>query len=180
MAADEAAIGDTAPDTESIPGDTLAQSVEGGVATLDKLPDDGTRTVESYWYWWHAYIGHSYWTTSNWSALGRYNVSTDDTDIPVSAGTPIILRHASRLVGYGTYAWGYQPTFLDTYTGYHFRFLHLNPSYERSTWVGHTYPAGYVVGYSGGNTYATGYPTYSSGAHLCVQTLASFRKAFPW
>ncbi len=32
---------------------------------------------------------------------------------------------------------------------------------------------------SGGNTADTGYPTYSTGAHLCVQTQVAYRTAFP-
>src|SRR5205085_408343 len=45
--------------------------------------------------------------------------------------------------------------------------------------VGQTYPAGHIVGLSGGDTHDTGYPTYSTGPHLCVQTTQNFRAVFP-
>jgi len=80
-------------------------------------------------------------------------------------------------------------------TGHHFAFLHLQPAHQLTTTVGMTYPAGTLVGYSGGDTTETGYCVaipgcgtsncatgtcvYSTGAHLCVQTDASYRTAFP-
>jgi hypothetical protein len=71
------------------------------------------------------------------------------------------------------------PEFVDLVTGEKFRFLHLRPQKQLATSVGQIYPAGFVVGYSGGDTADTGLPTYSTGAHLCVQTLVGYRTAFP-
>jgi hypothetical protein len=159
-------------DNSYVAGDETAPQVAGGNETLATPPGDGTFTIESLLLWWHAR-----WTWDHWTSLGW-----DDTDLAVSSRTAIQLRHASRLVAYGTYAWGYMPTFVDTVTGYKFKFLHLKPQYERATWINHVYPAGYVVGYSGGDTWDTGGAGrgYSTGAHLCVQTLVGFRRAFPW
>ncbi len=122
----------------------------------------------------------------------RYGV---DSDLRMAAGTPVQLRHASRLLSEAVYAWGWMPEFQDTVTGHRFRFLHLQPSRRLTTAIGTTYPAGTLVGYSGGGTPDTGYCTpipgcspvnctagscvYSTGAHLCVQTQVGYRTAFP-
>jgi hypothetical protein len=102
-----------------------------------------------------------------------------DTDLAVSSGTPVVLRHDSRLDGTGVYEWGYMPEFTDLATGKPFKFLHLRPSSQWATEIGKVYPAGYVVGLSGGDTYDTGKPKWSTGAHLCVQTIDSYRDVFP-
>ncbi|MFO0562557.1 MAG: hypothetical protein U0269_31360 [Polyangiales bacterium] len=102
-----------------------------------------------------------------------------DTDLNVRAGTAVVLRHDSRLDRTGVYAWGYMPEFTDLVTGYRFRLLHLRPQAQYATNVGRVYPSGYVVGLSGGDTRDTGYPTYSTGSHLCVQTLQPYRQVFP-
>ncbi len=153
-------------------GDEAATQELGGVATTELMPGDGALTIESLLAWWHSRITWDHWTSLGW----------DDTDLAVSSSTAIQLRHASKLVAYGTYAWGYMPTFVDTVTGHKFKFLHLRPQHERATRIGHVYPAGYIVGYSGGDTWDTGGAGrgYSTGPHLCVQTLVGFRKAFPW
>jgi hypothetical protein len=120
--------------------------------------------------WWNTYITYGpYVSSSGWW----------DTDIGISSGTPIQLRHASRLDKHGVYGWGYMPEFTDLVTGERFRFLHLRPENQWATSNGTVYPAGYVVGLSGGDTYETGLPKYSSGAHLCVQTLDPYRTCFP-
>ena len=121
--------------------------------------------------WWN--LPYS-WSPGYYSV--RYGV---DSDLRMSAGTGVQLRHASRLVAEGVYGWGWMPEFQDTVTGFRFRFLHLQPSRRLITAVGTVYPAGTLVGYSGGNTADTGYPTYSTGAHLCVQTQVPYRSAFP-
>lgn len=159
------------PDTLEA-GDETAAEVAGGVATDALMPGDGTLTIESLLAWWHSRITWDHWTSLGW----------DDTDLAVSSSTAVQLRHASKLVAYGTYAWGYMPTFVDQVTGHKFKLLHLRPQHERATSIGHVYPAGYVVGYSGGDTWDTGGAGrgYSTGPHLCVQTLVGFRKAFPW
>ena len=97
------------------------------------------------------------------------------------SSTPIQLRHASKLVASGVYAWGWMPTFVDQITGRKFRFLHLRPQHMWATQIGHVYPAGTVVGVSGGDTWDTGGKGrgYSTGPHLCVQTLSGFRSDFP-
>ncbi len=118
--------------------------------------------------WWNTYITYAH-VVSGWQ----------DTDLGVRANTQVQLRHTSRLEHTGVYGWGYMPEFTDLVTGVRFRFLHLRPSSQWATSVGRVYPAGYVVGLSGGDTYDTGYPTYSTGPHLCVQTLVPYRAAFP-
>lgn len=102
-----------------------------------------------------------------------------DTDLSVGSGTRVQLRHNSRLDRTGVYAWGYMPEFTDLVTGYRFRLLHLKPAYQWATSVGKVYPGGYVVGLSGGDTADTGLGPYSTGAHLCVQTLQQYRTVFP-
>ena len=136
-------------------------SCSGGTCTSPTVPCGQLQ-------WWNSYI--------TWEHV---SYGWHDTDLGVAAGTRIQLRHRSRLLHHGVYGWGYMPEFLDLVTGDRFRFLHLKPQYQWATTVGREYPAGYVVGLSGGNTYDTGYPTYSSGSHLCVQTLATWRSAFP-
>lgn len=120
-----------------------------------------------------------------WNAAYTYqsiSYGWHDTDLAVSSSTPIQLRHASKLIAWGVYGWGYMPTFIDTHTGATFRFLHLRPQHVYATRVGTVYPAGYIVGLSGGDTYDTGLGRYSTGAHLCVQTPGNepFRWAFPY
>ncbi len=102
-----------------------------------------------------------------------------DTDIAVSSSTPIQLRHDSKLYKWGIYGWGYMPEFVDMVTGEKFRLLHLRPQHTWATTVGKIYPAGYIVGLSGGDTVDTGLGPYSTGAHLCVQTLDLYRTCFP-
>lgn len=112
---------------------------------------------------------------------GPYKSSSGwwDTDLAVSKDTPVVLRHASKLDKTGVYGWGYMPEFTDQVTGKRFRMLHLRPSKQNATQVGKIYPAGFVVGVSGGDTADTGYPTYSTGAHLCIQTIEDWRVVFP-
>ncbi len=122
--------------------------------------------------WWYGY-----WITSNrHESYGWW-----DTDLAVRSSTPIQLRHASKLVASGVYGWGWMPTFVDQVTGRRFRFLHLRPQHMWATSIGHVYPAGAVVGVSGGDTWDTGGAGrgYSTGPHLCVQTLSGFRVDFP-
>jgi hypothetical protein len=103
----------------------------------------------------------------------------NDTDLAVVSGTPVQLRHRSVLTGTGVYAWGYMPEFRDSVTGVDFKLLHLRPAFQWATEVGREYPAGFIVGLSGGDTYETGLGEYSTGAHLCVQTLVPYREGFP-
>jgi hypothetical protein len=151
-------------------------------------PPPGTVSC-GYPQWWNT--GYS-WSPGYYAIRGTYSW---DNDIAIAAGTPIQLRHASRLVAEGTYAWGWMPEFVDTVTSQRFALLHLQPSRRMTTAVGTTYPAGTLVGYSGGNTRDTGLCVaipgcgtpdcalarcvYSTGAHLCVQTQTSYRTAFP-
>jgi hypothetical protein len=147
----------------------------GEVATSEGSPEDpspdGIRGEESApLQWWNAAY------TSQSMSYGWH-----DTDLAVSSSTPIQLRNSSRLIAHGVYGWGYMPTFVDTVTGKTFRFLHLRPQHQYATEIGRTYPAGFIVGLSGGDTKDTGYGVYSTGAHLCVQTPGDtpFRVAFP-
>lgn len=121
--------------------------------------------------WWNSSINYGPYMSSGSSWW--------DTDIYALSGTKIQLRHASRLDKHGVYGWGFMPEFTDQVTGRRFRFLHLRPSDQYTTTVGKVYPAGTVVGLSGGDTADTGKPTYSTGAHLCVQTLDAYRDVFP-
>jgi hypothetical protein len=102
-----------------------------------------------------------------------------DTDLAVGNGTPVQLRHDSKLVQAPVEPWGWQPRFVDMSTGKTFQFLHLHPQAQYTTAVGTVYPAGTIVGLSGGGTGDTGYPTYSTGPHLCVETLDTWLATFP-
>ncbi len=119
--------------------------------------------------WWNSALTYGPYMSYGWW----------DTDLAVSSGTPVQLRHDSRLDKHGVYGWGYMPEFTDLVTGHRFRFLHLRPAYQYATSTGTVYPAGYVVGLSGGDTADTGLGPYSTGAHLCVQTLDAYRACFP-
>ncbi len=119
--------------------------------------------------WWNTALTYGPYMSYGWW----------DTDLAVSHDTPVIVRHDSKLYKTGVYGWGYMPEFVDQVTGYKFRFLHLRPQKQLATNVGQIYPAGTVVGYSGGDTADTGLGTYSTGSHLCVQTLDAYRTVFP-
>lgn len=119
--------------------------------------------------WWNTALTYGPYMSYGWW----------DTDLAVPHDTPVQLRHDSKLYKSGVYGWGYMPEFVDLVTGEKFRFLHLRPQNQLATNVGQVYPAGFVVGTSGGDTADTGLPKYSTGAHLCVQTLAAYRTAFP-
>ncbi len=119
--------------------------------------------------WWNSALTYGPYMSYGWW----------DTDLAVPSSSRVQLRHNSRLDRTGVYAWGYMPEFTDLVTGYRFRLLHLRPAYQWATTVGKVYPAGYVVGLSGGDTADTGLGPYSTGAHLCVQTLQAYRTVFP-
>jgi hypothetical protein len=119
--------------------------------------------------WWSSAITFGPYVSYGWW----------DTDLAVSNMSKVQLRHASRLEKEGVYGWGWMPEFTDTVTGKRFRFLHLQPSARYATAVGTVYPAGTIVGLSGGGTKETGYPTYSTAPHLCVQTIEKYRDVFP-
>ncbi len=135
--------------------------------------------------WWNSGVNYAYIAGSGWY----------DTDLNVRPDTPVVLRHASRLERWGNYAYGYMPEFVDMVTGYRFRMIHMRPQSPQATTVGRVYPEGFVVGYSGGDTWDTGYCrpvpncgvpncqtaecVYSTGAHLCIQTLQPYRAVFP-
>lgn len=119
--------------------------------------------------WWNTGLTYGPYMSYGWW----------DTDLAVSASTPVQLRHDSKLTKTGVYGWGYMPEFTDMVTGKQFRFLHLRPQHQYVTNVGQIYPAGTLVGLSGGDTADTGLGTYSTGAHLCLQTLDTYRGVFP-
>ena len=132
--------------------------------------------------WWNRPYS---WSPGNYAiSWGGY---TRDNDLAVSGDTPVQLRHASRLVEQSVHPYGWVPQFVDTVTGEHFAFLHMRPQFKFTTTAGRTYPAGTLVGYSGGDTTDTGYQVsngnggvYSTGAHLCVVTASgTFHGAFP-
>lgn len=132
-------------------------------------PPGGTGLVCSNVQWWNSALTYGPYMSYGWW----------DTDIASSSGSKIQLRHDSKLDKHGVYGWGWMPEFTDQVTGYRFRFLHLKPSAQYTTEIGKVYPAGTIVGLSGGDTADTGLGTYSTGAHLCVQTLVDYRTAFP-
>jgi hypothetical protein len=121
--------------------------------------------------WWNSALTYGPYMSYGWW----------DTDLAVATHTKVQLRHASRLDKHGVYGWGFMPEFTDQVTGKRFRFLHLQvaPSLQYANVDGTIYPAGFVVGLSGGDTADTGLGTYSTGAHLCVQTLDTYRNCFP-
>ena len=166
IAATLSACGGTADDPVADDGLTGADEAPSMTQGTDDLVS--CRSIQ----WWDGY-----WITSN----RKESTGWWDTDLAVSSSTPIQLRHASKLVASGVYGWGWMPTFVDQVTGRRFRFLHLRPQHMWTTSIGHVYPAGTVVGVSGGNTWDTGGAGrgYSTGPHLCVQTLSGFRSDFP-
>jgi hypothetical protein len=133
-------------------------------------PDFCTGTLAcSALQWWNSALTYGPYQDYGWW----------DTDLAVSHDTPVVLRHDSKLYKTGVYAWGYMPEFVDLVTNEKFRFLHLRPQHQLATNVGQVYAKGTIVGYSGGDTADTGLGTYSTGAHLCVQTLDAYRTVFP-
>ena len=126
--------------------------------------------------WWNAAITYGPYQDYNPGSGVTY---WWDTDLAVSASSPVQLRHDSKLVAEGVHPWGWQPTFVDQVTGKTFQFLHLRPQNKYATQIGKVYPSGTIVGLSGGDTTDTGYPKYSSGAHLCVQTPDTWESSFP-
>ncbi len=129
----------------------------------------GAGLLCSHVQWWNSALTYGPYMSYGWW----------DTDISAGSGTPIQLRHDSKLDKEGVYGWGWMPEFTDQVTKQRFRFLHLRPSAKYTTAIGTVYPAGTIVGLSGGDTADTGLGKYSTGAHLCVQTLAEYRTAFP-
>lgn len=139
----------------------------------------------AYPQWWN--YGFS------WSP-GYYQINVPpyvwDNDLAAASWTPVQLRHPSTLVRESVELWGWWPQFRDEVTGVRFSLVHLHPQQRLTTQVGHTYPAGTLVGYSGGDTRDTGYLVqvpgctsgpcvFSTGAHLCVETDVSIFTAFP-
>ena len=156
----------------AMPGIAPAVSLcaKGCNAQPPGLPDFCNGALScSHVQWWNSALTYGPYMSYGWW----------DTDLAVSHDTPVQLRHDSKLYKYGVYGWGYMPEFVDLVTGEKFRFLHMRPQKQLATTVNQVYPAGTIVGYSGGDTADTGLPTYSTGAHLCVQTLADYRTAFP-
>lgn len=130
---------------------------------------EGTGLLCSNVQWWNASITYGPYVSYGWW----------DTDLAIGDRSRVQLRHDSQLYKTGVYGWGYMPEFVDQATGKKFRFLHLHPDSQWATAVGTIYHAGYVVGLSGGGTADTGYGTYSTGPHLCVQSLDTYRNTFP-
>ncbi|GAC1555413.1 MAG: hypothetical protein NVS3B10_16360 [Polyangiales bacterium] len=130
---------------------------------------EGTGLLCSNVQWWNSALTYGPYMSYGWW----------DTDLAVSDRSPVQLRHDSQLYKENVYAWGWMPEFVDQVTGKKFRFLHLHPDAKYTLGVGTVYPAGTVVGLSGGGSADTGLGTYSTGAHLCVQTLDDYRAVFP-
>jgi hypothetical protein len=119
--------------------------------------------------WWNVDITYGPWMDYGWW----------DTDLAVDTHTRVQLRHDAQLYAEGVYDWGWMPEFTDQTTGKKFRFLHLQPTAKYTTEIGKIYPAGTIVGLSGGDSPETGFPVYSTGEHLCVQTLDAWLTVFP-
>ncbi len=135
----------------------------------DYCTSAGAGLLCSHVQWWNSALTYGPYMSYGWW----------DTDLAVGANTPVQLRHDSRLDKEGVYGWGWMPEFTDQVTKQRFRFLHLRPYAKYTTAIGTVYPAGTIVGLSGGDTSDTGLGKYSTGAHLCVQSLAEYRTAFP-
>ncbi len=133
--------------------------------------------------WWlHA---HTVPEEQELNTTGGVTTRWDD-DLELPSGTEVQLRDDSILLAQGTYAWGWQPTFLDLATGHVFRLLHLRPQDAWATSVGALYARGALVGRSGGDTWDTGFERRacegqpcSTGAHLCIEGDAPFGETFP-
>lgn len=125
-------------------------------------------------HWWNCNITYQYqYTSGNW-----------DTDFHMPDGTPIALPHRSQLSAIYTAGSGFQPEFvdLDTSVWMHFNHLHLNSEFGGDDGAlgpvqlvsltdpahpDHIYPAGWVVGFSGGGTTRTGYLGTDSSGNVC-------------
>ena len=101
-----------------------------------------------------------------------------DTDI-VMPHSPVQLRHPSKLIiaspGGRRTCCGYVPRFQDMKTGELFQFVHLQTIHVSTKDQGRVFPAGFVVGTSGGDTPETNCSRTTCGsvfAHLCVQSQA--------
>ena len=119
------------------------------------------------------------------NATGGVTTTFDD-DLAVPGSTPVQLRRDATLLAEAVYPWGWQPTFREVATGHVFRFLHLRPEARDATSVGTVYPAGTIVGLSGGDSWDTGFErpacegrVCSTGAHLCVEGELPFAELFP-
>ncbi len=127
-------------------------------------------------HWWNCRVTYQY----------QYPSSHDwDTDFHMVDGTPIALPHASRLTAVYLAGAGFQPEFTDLVSGewVHFNHLHLNSEFGGNDHAlgpvqlvaltdaahpDHIYPAGWVVGFSGGGTTGTGYLGTDSAGNVCT------------
>lgn len=127
-------------------------------------------------HWWNCRVTYQY----------QYSGSRDwDTDFHMADGTPIALPHRSRLTAIFLVGSGFQPEFTDLTSGewVHFNHLHLNSEFggnDRAlghvqlvslsdpNHTDHIYPAGWVVGFSGGGTTRTGYLGTDSSGNVCA------------
>ncbi len=148
----------------------------------DVCPPDPTASDASMYcvggaciHWWNCEITYQY----------QYSGSGDwDTDFHMPDGTPIALPHRSLLTAIDTVDAGFQPELTDLDTGkwMHFNHLHLNSEFGGDdTALGpvqlvslsdpdhadHIYPAGWVVGFSGGGTTRTGYLGTDASGNVC-------------
>jgi hypothetical protein len=162
----------------------------------DVCPSDPTLSNASTYcpggacvHWWNCHVTYQY----------QYTGSGDwDTDFHMPDGTPIALPHRSQLTAVYLVGSGFQPEFADLETGnwVHFNHLHLNSEFGGDDHAlgpvqlvsltdpdhpDHVYPAGWVVGFSGGGTTRTGYlgtdaagnvcsGGHSTAAHFCAVT----------
>ena len=160
-------------------------------------PDPATNNASAYCtggacvHWWNCRVTYQY----------QYPSSHDwDTDFHMVDGTPIALPHAAVLTAVSLVGSGFQPEFTDLVSGewMHFNHLHLNSEFggddhaigpvqlvslTDAAHPDHVYPAGWVVGFSGGGTTRTGYlgtdasgnvctGGHSTAAHFCAVTHA--------
>jgi len=126
-------------------------------------------------HWWNCRITYQY----------QYTGSGDwDTDFHMPDGTPIALPHRSQLTAVYLVGAGFQPEFADLTSGewVHFNHLHLNSEFGGDDHAigpvqlvsltdpshpDHIYPAGWVVGFSGGGTSRTGYAGTDAAGNVC-------------
>jgi len=127
-------------------------------------------------HWWNCRITYQY----QYSGSGEW-----DTDFHMPDGTPIALPHVSQLTAANLGVAGFEPEFTDLVSGewMHFNHLHLNSEFGGNNdaigpvqmvsmtdpaFPDHVYPAGYVVGFSGGGTSATGYWGTDAAGNVCT------------
>lgn len=167
--------------TNNHPGARLAVQDDGNaVIYLNSKAIWATNTVQGTVscanQWWDGSRGWSFYVRSSlYNGLFNGHAAWDN-DI-FQPHSPVQLRHPAKLIvaspGGAKTCCGYVPRFQDTVTGQLFQFIHLQNINFSTKDEGKVFPAGFVVGTSGGDTPDTNCNRATCGdlfAHLCVQT----------